>query len=168
MLVAQLCLTLCDPMDGSPPGSSGHGILQGRMLEWVALSYSRGYCSPRDWTLVSLTAGSFFTIWVTILAGIINYIWGWTLILPMLPYEVVFINPQPQFPKPNGQSSNNDLPDFCSQWSRIFSISLSVSLVGTSSFPGGSDGKAYACNAGDLGLVFGSGRSSGEGNGNPF
>ena len=42
MLVAQSCLTLCNPMDCSPPGSSFHGILQARILEWVAMSSSRG------------------------------------------------------------------------------------------------------------------------------
>ena len=41
MLVAQSCLTLCDPMDCSAPGSSVHGILQGRILEWVAMPSSR-------------------------------------------------------------------------------------------------------------------------------
>ena len=40
--VAQLCLTLCDPMDGSPPSSFVHGILSARTLEWVAISFSRG------------------------------------------------------------------------------------------------------------------------------
>ena len=40
--VAQSCLTLCDPVDCSPPGSSIHGILQARILEWVAISFSRG------------------------------------------------------------------------------------------------------------------------------
>ena len=40
MLVVQSCLTLCDPMDCSPPGSSVHGILQARILEWVAMSFS--------------------------------------------------------------------------------------------------------------------------------
>ena len=40
--VAQLCPTLCDPVDCSPPGSSVHGILQARILEWVAISFSRG------------------------------------------------------------------------------------------------------------------------------
>ena len=40
--VTQLCPTLCDPMDCSPPGSSIHGILQARILEWVAISFSRG------------------------------------------------------------------------------------------------------------------------------
>ena len=47
-LVAQSCLTLCDPMDGSPPGSSVHGILQARILEWVAIPFSRGSSWPRD------------------------------------------------------------------------------------------------------------------------
>ena len=41
--VTQSCLTLCNPMDCSPPGSSVHGILQARILEWVAISFSRGY-----------------------------------------------------------------------------------------------------------------------------
>ena len=40
--VAQSCLTLCDPVDRSPPGSSVHGILQARILEWVAISFSKG------------------------------------------------------------------------------------------------------------------------------
>ena len=48
VLVAQLCLTLCDPMDCSPPGSSAHGILQARVLEWVAIPFSRASSCPRD------------------------------------------------------------------------------------------------------------------------
>ena len=51
--VAQLCPTLCDPMDSSLPGSSLHGILQARVLEWVAISFSRGSSRPRDRTWVS-------------------------------------------------------------------------------------------------------------------
>ena len=53
--------TLCDPMDCSPPGSSVHGIFQARMLEWVAISYSRGSSSFRDLTRVSYIASKFFT-----------------------------------------------------------------------------------------------------------
>ena len=41
VLVAQSCLTLCNPMDYSPPGSSDHGILQARILEWVAIAFSK-------------------------------------------------------------------------------------------------------------------------------
>ena len=48
VLVAQSCLTLCDPVDCSPPGSSVHGILQARILGWVAISFSRGSSQPRD------------------------------------------------------------------------------------------------------------------------
>ena len=62
-LVAQSCLTLCDPMDCSLPGSSVHGILQARVLEWVAMPSSRVSSQPRDRTQVSHIA--FFTIWAT-------------------------------------------------------------------------------------------------------
>ena len=51
--VAQSCPTLCDPVDCSLPGSSVHGIFQARILEWVAISFSRGSSRPRDRTLVS-------------------------------------------------------------------------------------------------------------------
>ena len=53
MLSAQVCLTLCNHMSYSPPGSSAHGILQARILDWVAISYSRGSSRPRDQTRVS-------------------------------------------------------------------------------------------------------------------
>ena len=52
-VVTQLCLALCDPMDWSLPGSSIHGIFRARVLEWVAMSFSRGSSLPRDWTQVS-------------------------------------------------------------------------------------------------------------------
>ena len=53
VLVAQSCLTFHDPVDCSPPGSSVHGILQGRILEWVGILFSRGSSWPRDETCVS-------------------------------------------------------------------------------------------------------------------
>ena len=65
MKVAQSCPTLCDPMDCSPPGSSVHGILQARILKWVAIPFSKGSSQPRDWTQVSRTTGGSFTIWAT-------------------------------------------------------------------------------------------------------
>ena len=55
--VTQSCLTLCNPMDCSLPGSSVHGIPQARILEWVAISFSRGSSRPRDRTQVSHIAG---------------------------------------------------------------------------------------------------------------
>ena len=60
--VAQSCPTLCDPMGCSLTGSSIHGIFQARMLEWVAISFSRRSSWPRDWTPVSLIVGRCFTI----------------------------------------------------------------------------------------------------------
>ena len=53
VLVAQSCLTLWDPMDYNPPGSSVHGILQAEILEWVAFPFSKGFSWFRDWTQVS-------------------------------------------------------------------------------------------------------------------
>ena len=49
----QWCLTLCDPLDCSLPDSSVHGLLQARMLEWVAMLSSRGSSQPRDRTCIS-------------------------------------------------------------------------------------------------------------------
>ena len=61
-------------MDCSPPGSSVHGILQARTLEWVSIPFSRGSSQPRDWTGVSWIAGRFFTIWATCWLTIANII----------------------------------------------------------------------------------------------
>ena len=60
--VAQSCLTLCTPMDCRLPGSSVHGILQARILEWVAMPFSKGSSQPKDRTQVSHIAGGFFTV----------------------------------------------------------------------------------------------------------
>ena len=64
-LVSQSCLTLCDPMDCSPPGSFVHGILQARILEWVAIPSCRGSSWPRDWTHVSCIGGRMLYHWAT-------------------------------------------------------------------------------------------------------
>ena len=74
-LVTQPCLTLCDPMDCSPPGSSVHEILQARILEWVAMPFSRGSSQPRDQTQVSCITGGFFTVWATRKAHIYIHTW---------------------------------------------------------------------------------------------
>ena len=65
VLAAQSCPTLWDPMDCGPQGSSVHRILQARILEWVAISFSRGSSRPRNQTRVSCIAGRFFSIWAT-------------------------------------------------------------------------------------------------------
>ena len=62
VLVIQSCPTLCEPMDYSLRGSSVHGILQARILEQVAIPFSRESSPPRDRTQLSCTTGKFFTI----------------------------------------------------------------------------------------------------------
>ena len=61
----QSCLTLCSPMNCNPPGSSVHGFLQARTLEWVAISSSSWSSWPRDQTYVSYIVGRFFIHWAT-------------------------------------------------------------------------------------------------------
>ena len=63
--VAQSCPTLCDPVDCNLLGFSVHGILQARILEWIAISFSRGSSWPRDWTRVSHIGGRRFNLWAT-------------------------------------------------------------------------------------------------------
>ena len=68
MLVAQSCLTLCNPMDCSPPGSSVHGFLQARMLSGLPFPSPGESSRPRDWTCISCiscTAGRLFMHWAT-------------------------------------------------------------------------------------------------------
>ena len=67
--VAQSCSTVLDPMDCSPSGSSLHGIFQARILELVAISFSKRSSQPRDWTPVSRTVGRHFTVWATFPGG---------------------------------------------------------------------------------------------------
>ena len=62
-------------MDCSLPGSSIHGILQARILEWVAISFSRGSSQPRDWTWISRNTGRHFTIWTTREAHFLSFTW---------------------------------------------------------------------------------------------
>ena len=62
LLVTQLCLTFCDPMDHGPPGSSFHGVLQAKILGWVSILFSRVSSQPMDQTWVSRIADRFFTL----------------------------------------------------------------------------------------------------------
>ena len=65
VLVIQLYLILCNSMDCSLPGSSVHGILQARILEWVAIPFARGTSQAKNQTQVSCIAGRFCIIWAT-------------------------------------------------------------------------------------------------------
>ena len=62
---SHLDVSLWKSVDCTLPGSSVHGILQARILEWVTVPFSRGSSQPRDWTQVSHIAGRFFTMWAT-------------------------------------------------------------------------------------------------------
>ena len=64
-VATQLCPTLCNPVNCSPPGSSVHRILQARILEWVTISFFRGSSQSRSQTQASHIVGRFFTIWAT-------------------------------------------------------------------------------------------------------
>ena len=81
----QSCPTLFDPMDCSLPGSSVHGILKARVLEWVAIPFSRGSSPPRVWTWVSCIAGRFFTNWATREAPALLYFILFTWLMSVLP-----------------------------------------------------------------------------------
>ena len=126
-------------MDYSPPDSSVHGILQARILEWVAIHFSRGSSQLRDRTWVSSNAGRFFT---TEPPG------------------------NPPLDKRHTPIISKKEP-FLSEVTCEFVVGFLVLFFNTD-FPGGSDGKVSAYSVGDLGLTPGLGRSSGEGNGNPL
>ena len=72
--VAQPCPTLCDLIDCSLPCSFVHGIFQARVLEWVAISFSRGSSQPSDQTQLSHIAGRHFTVWATMEAKLRRHI----------------------------------------------------------------------------------------------
>ena len=63
--IARSCPTLCNPLDCSLSGFSVHGIFQASILQWVAISYSRGSSWPKAWTQVSCIVSRFFTFWAT-------------------------------------------------------------------------------------------------------
>ena len=86
---AQLCWTLCDPMDCSPPGSSVHGIPQASILKCVAISFSRGSSRPRDQTSVSGISCIGRQILYHKCHQISCYFTSFCLLIPMLPSSQV-------------------------------------------------------------------------------
>ena len=87
--VAQSCTTLFDPMDGSLPRSSIHGIFQAKVREWVAISFSRGSSQPRDQTWVSHIVGRHFTIWATREVMLIGKQYDFFNLLPRGPFQII-------------------------------------------------------------------------------
>ena len=108
VLVTQSSLTLCDPLDCSLSGSSVHGILQARILEWVAIPFSRGSSRPRDWTQLSYTAGIFFTVWATREAHSYAYLWLVCWMVSLLKMEPCLILSTYQNAWPGGVWSTRD------------------------------------------------------------
>ena len=83
VIVTQSCPTLCSPINCSPPGSFVHGILQARILEWVALPFARGSSQIKDRTWVSHTESTFFTIWAILESRRSREVLRWVLLLPL-------------------------------------------------------------------------------------
>ena len=133
-------------MDCSPPGSSVHGILQARILEWVSISFSRRSSQPRDWTRVSRIVGRCFTIWATREVH-------WLLRASSVGKKSTCNAGDPGSIPGSGRSAGEGVGcPLQYSWA-----SLMVQLV-----------KKSAYNAGDLGLILGLRRSPGEGKGYPF
>ena len=87
LLISHLCPSLCHPMDCSLQGSSVHVFLQARILEWVAVSFSRRSPWPRDLTQVSCIAGKFLTNWATREANVSFTVWYFLKI----KFEVIYV-----------------------------------------------------------------------------
>ena len=146
-----------------------HGILQATIQEWVAVPFSRGSSQPRDWTLVSLTAGVLFTSWATREAlYFINKTSAGKF--PVLPVSVHTLQPF------NWQSLVLTMPTCCllpvpgcqqSSQNHAEAYAGGVPTLTHSKKPN-SAVKRSACNTGDKGSNPESGRSSGVGNGNPL
>ena len=154
------CVQLFNSMDCSPPGSSVHGILQARILEWIAISFSRGSSQPRNGTLIPALVGRFF------------------------------ITKSPGKPKTHSNSAylmkllsgSNEPSRMAGTYYQLTDDCLHIIIALTHikmpififhlhyykewCFPCSSVGKESACNTGDLGSISGSGRSPGERNGN--
>jgi len=107
-LVAKLCPTLVTPMDCSLPGSFVHGILQARILEWVAISFSRGSSQPRNQTQISHTAGRFFTDWATREDHCGTYIYIFNGILLSYKKECIRVSP----------NEVDEPTEYCTKWSK--------------------------------------------------
>ena len=146
VLVIQLCPALRDPVDCSLPGSSVHGILQARILEWVAISFSRGSSWPRDQTQVSCIAGSFFTIWATREVPTLQYlplktslkslpelapVWFFSLshtyhalVIPSLPAPRTPLFPPWDFVLVFAPKRDSSFPNLCTAYFRISFLPL--------------------------------------------
>ena len=158
-------LQLCDPMDCSPPGSSVHGISQTRILECDAISFFSGIF-PHQKSNLCLLYGQVASL-------PLNHQGSPYLCLSILIIWRRKWQPTPVFLP--GESQGQGILVGCCLWGRTESDTTAATWQQQQQqhthylgFPGGSDDKASACNAGDPGSIPGSGRSPEEGSGNPL
>ena len=118
------CLTLCDTMDCSPPGSSVLGILQTRILECIAVPFSRRSSQPRDWTQVSCIAGGFFTSWATREA----------MCICMYVYKCVYIERERESARESKRERERDDSLCCTPETNTFGYVRSLLCLGFYSF----------------------------------
>ena len=164
----QSCPTLCDPMNCNPPGSSVHGIFQARTLQWVAVPSSKGSSQPRDQTSVSCIS------YVSCIGRQILYHWTTREGHKSFNFCQVY-RPQTVSPSSSLKKIINEIEHFLwlaqsveHETPNLSFMGLSLTLGDVFGFPGGSDGKESACNAGNLDLIPGLRRSPREGNGYPL
>ena len=108
-----MCLTLCNPMDGSLLGSSVHVIFQARILDWVAISFSRGSFQHRERTSVSHTAGRLFTIWPPGKQEIPNQFSSVQPLSCVQPHGLQHVRPPCSSPTPRVYSNSSPLSQWC-------------------------------------------------------
>ena len=112
--VSQSCLTLSNPVDCSPRGSAIHGIFQARVLEWVAISFSRGSSRPEDWTQISRIGGRRFTIWATKEVLFSSVQFSHSVVSDSLrPHESQHARPHCPSPTPRVHSDSRPLSQWC-------------------------------------------------------
>ena len=131
MVSSSVMLTLCDRMDYSPPGSSVHGIIQARILEWAVTPFSRGSSWPRDPPQVSHFAGRFFTVWATREASEVRA-QTWPKGGPIIYKE------------------GNKVKDFCILYLLLLSVRTFLSLIGQDEYPLKATGDKISPRAGKL------------------
>ena len=136
-LVAQLCPALFNRMDCRPPGSSAHGILQARILEWAAMLSSRRSSWPRDWTWVSCITGGFFSIWV--IRDALENACRWVNLIKQWPWGIREGEEAPGRPRFPWQAMLNEVfwRKACDSWSVPWGLDLLNLVKRGIALPGG-------------------------------
>ena len=149
---AQLCPTLCDSMVCSLPGSSVHGILQARILQWVAMPFSKGFFQPRDQTCISSVGRWILYHWATCKPSIYTYIHTYIHIYfyfivscTLYSYYITIYDIKCYSPKSFSDIQQNF-------------VQILYCCNSSKGFPGGSYSKESACNMGHLGSIPGLGK----------